>query len=220
MKFNAILAVAAFAAATTHAAAVEEADFAELDAYLANINTAAVAAAQSSIQAGAQPTADASTPSSPAESSQAAALAAAGDDGLPSEADIDKLIASAAAQFGTAGAGLALPPAAAVETQATARDANVAAAAQATGGASDAAIEAIKGAVAAAYVVKNVFAQAPGVAAATGAVAATGAAAPTAAAVAEGGSNSTVGNQVWLAAAPRDAVSGLAVAGMIAAYFL
>lgn len=209
MKFNAALvAVAAFATAT-HAAgqAVEESDFAELDAFLANINTADVAAAQSSIQAGAQPTPDASTPASPAESSQAAALAGA-DDGLPSEADIDKLIASAAAQFGSAGAGL-LPTggdaaAAAEQPQATARDA-----AQATP--NPAAVDAIKGAIAAAVAVKNVVASASGVATAA-------AAAPTGGLVVDGGHNN--GSAVWTAAAPRDAISGLAVAGLIAAYFL
>ncbi len=207
MKFNALVAVAAFATAT-HAAgqAVDESDFAELDAFLANINTAAVAAAQSSIQAGAQPTPDASTPASPAESSQAAALAGA-DDGLPSEADIDKLIASAAAQFGSAGAGL-LPTgaAAAAETQATARDA------QATP--NPAAVDAIKGAIAAAVAVKNVVATASGVATAA-------AAAPTGGLVVDGGrNNGSEPNQVWTAAAPRQAISGLAVAGLVAAYFL
>ncbi|OAA37806.1 hypothetical protein BBO_07514 [Beauveria brongniartii RCEF 3172] len=133
MKFNAALIAAVAAAATAHGAAVDANDFSDLDAFLANVPTDALRAAQSSIAAGVQPTPDATTAATPAETSQVAAIANA-DDGLPSEEEIDKLIAGA--------------------------DAN-------------------------------------------------------------GGNGTATPNQVWTAAAaPRQAVGGLAVAGMIAAYFL
>ncbi|KAF1731181.1 hypothetical protein CRV24_009260 [Beauveria bassiana] len=133
MKFNAALIAAVAAAATAHGAAVEADDFSDLDAFVGNIPTDALQAAQSSIAAGVQPTPDATEATTPAETSQVAAIVNA-DDGLPSEEDIDKLIASADAQFGNPGdnKGLPAPPAAATAApeananaaQATPRDAD------------------------------------------------------------------------------------------------
>ncbi|EJP66299.1 uncharacterized protein BBA_04792 [Beauveria bassiana ARSEF 2860] len=226
MKFNAALiaAVAAAAtahgaaAATAHGAAVEADDFSDLDAFVGNIPTDALQAAQSSIAAGVQPTPDATEATTPAETSQVAAIVNA-DDGLPSEEDIDKLIASADAQFGNPGdnKGLPAPPAAA--TAAPEANAN---AAQATPRDADQpapeVLAAINGVVAFAKA-----AAATGTAPGYGSVTATGGAATATGLVVDNSGNGTAPtpNQVWTAAAaPRQAVGGLAVAGMIAAYFL
>ncbi|KAM3428929.1 hypothetical protein NHJ13734_008399 [Beauveria thailandica] len=206
MKFNAALIAAVAAAATAHGAAVEADDFSDLDAFVANIPTDALRAAQSSIAAGVQPTADATTAATPAETSQVAAVANA-DDGLPSEAEIDKLIASADAQFGSPGdnKGLPAPPAAAA-AQATPREADQPA---------PEVLEAIKGVVAFAKA-----AAATGTAPGIGSAVATGGSASATGLVVDSKGNGTAAppNQVWTAAAaPRQAVGGLAVAGMIAA---
>ncbi|KAM3449017.1 hypothetical protein MY3296_007278 [Beauveria thailandica] len=206
MKFNAALIAAVAAAATAHGAAVGADDFSDLDAFVANVPTDALRAAQSSIAAGVQPTADATTAATPAETSQVAAVANA-DDGLPSEEEIDKLIASADAQFGSPGdnKGLPAPPAAAA--QATPREADQPA---------PEVLEAIKGVVAFAKA-----AAATGTAPGIGSAVATGGSATATGLVVDGKGNGTAAppNQVWTAAAaPRQAVGGLAVAGMIAAY--
>ncbi|KAM3500003.1 hypothetical protein MY10362_006794 [Beauveria mimosiformis] len=210
MKFNAALIAAVAAAATAHGAAVDADDFSDLDSFVANVPTDALRAAQSSIAAGVQPTPDATTAATPAETSQVAAIANA-DDGLPSEEEIDKLIASADAQFGNPGdnKGLPAPPAAAAAdadaaaAQATPRDAEV--------------LEALNGAVAFAKA-----AAATGTAPVIGSATVTGGAATATGLVVDNSGNGTASpSQVWTAAAaPRQAVGGLAVAGMIAAYFL
>ncbi|KAM3519184.1 hypothetical protein NHJ13051_007677 [Beauveria bassiana] len=219
MKFNAALIAAVAAAATAHGAAVEADDFSDLDAFVGNIPTDALHAAQSSIAAGVQPTPDATKATTPAETSQVAAIVNA-DDGLPSEEDIDKLIASADAQFGNPGdnKGLPAPPAAATAAAAPEANAN---AAQATPRDADQpapeVLAAIKGVVAFAKA-----AAATGTAPGLGSVTATGGAATATGLVVDNSGNGTATpNQVWTAAAaPRQAVGGLAVAGMIAAYFL
>ncbi|KAM3558711.1 hypothetical protein MY1884_003854 [Beauveria asiatica] len=211
MKFNAALIAAVAAAATAHGAAVEADDFSDLDAFVANVPTDALRAAQSSIAAGVQPTPDATTAVTPAETSQVAAVADA-DDGLPSEEDIDKLIASADARFGSPGdnKGLPAPPAAAAAAadaaQATPREADQPA---------PEVLEAIKGVMAFAKA-----AAATGTAPVIGSAVATGGSATATGLVVDnkGNGTATPPNQVWTAAAPRQAVGGLAVAGMIAAY--
>ncbi|ATY59917.1 hypothetical protein A9K55_006874 [Cordyceps militaris] len=196
MKFHTALLLAA-AAVTARASAVDASDFADLDSFLANVPTAAVLAAQSALAAGVQPTTTAATP---AESSAAAALASA-DDGLPSEAEIDVLIASAAAQFGSVGDLTA-------RREPQPRTVDAAAAAAAT--------LALQGLVQAAAAANAAVA-----AAATGNL--TAVAAPTASptgSVVAGNGSAAAGNEVWTAAAAREALSGLAVAGVVAAYFL
>ncbi|OAA55414.1 hypothetical protein ISF_07925 [Cordyceps fumosorosea ARSEF 2679] len=197
MKFH---AAALLLAATARAAAVEASDFSDLDAFLANVPTSALRAAQSSIAAGVQPTTTAPTA---ADTSAAAALEAA-DDGLPSESEIDALIASAAAEFGSAQTPKNVPGAVAARDAATVTVDPEAAAA---------ATEALKGLVAAVDAVKSMAA----VTAASAATTATGGL------VVDGRNSSSASatpTAVLTAAAPRHAVSGLAIAGMLAAYLL
>ncbi|KAM3509012.1 hypothetical protein MY11210_006507 [Beauveria gryllotalpidicola] len=216
MKFNAAVVAVVAAAATAHGAAVDANDFSDLDAFVANVPTDALRAAQSSIAAGVQPTPDATTPTTPAETSQVAAINNA-DDGLPSEEDIDKLIASADAKFGSPGDNKGLPAPPAPATAAAA--ASAASAAEATPRNADQpapeVVEAIKGVLAFAQA-----AAATGTAQSIGAATATGGVATATGLVVDNGNGTAKPSQTWTAGAPRQAVGSLAVAGMIAAYLL
>lgn len=244
---------------TQPVAVASSADFADLSAFLANALTQAIHGASKSIDAAVRPTDD--KPDA-AAASQAAAIADA-DDGLPSEEEIDKLIASADAKQQD---GKLPVPSALRRRQAPA---DPAAAAAGADGFSESDIADIMAAMTAAaksagVTIPTNMPIAPGSGAADSpaapaepapvpgseapvspgadtpapagqeqpafpgadtplpdstAAVVPGVATPTN--IVYGGGNGTVNDQqVWLAAAPRTAIGGLAVAGIVAAYLL